>query len=296
MGLELPQVTLCAVDCVRPALAARALRRSQQACRFGDALLLTDAPLADPEFRTGRIDPLGSLDAYSHFVFKKLVDWIETDFVLLVQWDGFVVEPAAWRDEFLGHDYVGARWRHFGDDMTVGNGGFSLRSRRLLQAVASDRFAWVEGALEDVLLCRTYRPRLVAEHGIRYAPESVAQAFSYEYEHPEQPSFGFHGITNLWRHLDDEEVAALAGQLDGRVLGSWQFLALLAHYLAAGKYRMAARLHQAVGQHLDEAQLRRLMIDHPMWTRTQGTDWHERLLRLEAWPALRGTTSARLRT
>lgn len=84
MKLTLPQVTLCAVDCVNPALAARALRESLRGCRFGDTLLLTDAPGAEPDFRTGRIDRLDSLDAYSHFVFKQLVHWIQTDFVLLV--------------------------------------------------------------------------------------------------------------------------------------------------------------------------------------------------------------------
>lgn len=286
MRLDLPQVTLCAVDCVNPALAARALRESLRGCRFGDALLLTDAPGADPDFRIGRIDRLGSLDDYSHFVFKKLVDWIHTDFVLLVQWDGYVVEPAAWRREFLDHDYVGARWRHFGDDMTVGNGGFSLRSRRLLQAVAEDRFEWVEGALEDVLLCRTYRPRLVAEHGIRYAPEALAQAFSYEYEHPEQPSFGFHGVPNLWRHMDDAQMMTLAGQLDARVLASWQCLSLLVHYLTAAKFRVAARLHQAIRCHLSDDRLRQMLLDHPMWSRAQGAEFLQKVQRLPAWPEL----------
>lgn len=286
MKLALPQVTLCAVDCVNPALAARALRESLRSCRFGDALLLTDAAVSDSAFRTGTIAPLRSLDAYSHFVFKQLVHWVQTDFVLLVQWDGYVVEPAAWRNEFLAYDYVGARWRHFGDDMTVGNGGFSLRSRRLLQAAASDNFAWIEGALEDVLLCRTYRPRLSAEHGIRYAPEPLAQSFSYEYEHPDQPSFGFHGVTNLWRHLDDADMLALAGQLEPRVLTSWQFLALLVHYLTAGKYRVAARLHEAVIGHLGEDKLIRMLREHPMWSHRQGEAFGAQMQRLSAWTDL----------
>ena len=56
--------------------------------------------------------------------------------MLLIQWDGYVVNPEAWDPAFLGCDYLGAKWYWHDDGMRVGNGGFSLRSRRLLDALA----------------------------------------------------------------------------------------------------------------------------------------------------------------
>jgi hypothetical protein len=279
----LRDVTLCAADCHAPALAARALRLSLQACTFGDALLLTDVAWTDPAFRSVRIDRLASLDDYSRFVFKELAAHIHTPYVLLVQWDGHVVEPAAWREDFLTYDYIGARWSQFRDNLTVGNGGFSLRSRRLLQATAGEGFAWVPGAAEDVLVCRTYRPRLSAELGMRFAPDAVARAFSYETEEPLAPTFGFHGVLNLWRHVDDADMLHIAAKLDARTLGSWQFVALVARYAAMRKFRVAAHLHALLARNLAAPQVRQHLIEH-LGSRQAGAACHEALLALQAGP------------
>lgn len=293
MKPHLRDVTLCAADCHAPALAARALRLSLRACTFGDALLLTDAACADAAFRTERIDRLASVDDYSRFVFKELAAHIHTPYVLLVQWDGHVVEPAAWREDFLAYDYIGARWTQFRDSLTVGNGGFSLRSRRLLQATAGDGFAWVPGAAEDVLVCRTYRPRLSAELGLRFAPEAVARAFSYETEEPIAPTFGFHGVLNLWRHVDDADMMDMAAQLDEGTLISWQFVVLVARYAAMRKFRVAAHLHALLARHLAPTQVRQCLIER-LGSRQAGVACHEALLALQAGPlgaALAGEAS-----
>lgn len=41
---------------------------------------------------------------------KLLDSYIETPHVLVVQYDGFILNPDAWTDEFLEYDYVGAPW------------------------------------------------------------------------------------------------------------------------------------------------------------------------------------------
>lgn len=283
MKLQLRDVTLCAADCRAPALAARALRLSLQACDFGDALLLTDSAWADPAFRTVNIDRLASVDDYSRFIFKGLAAHIHTPFVLLVQWDGYVVEPAAWREEFLACDYIGARWPQFRDGLTVGNGGFSLRSRRLLQATAGEGFAWVPGVSEDVLVCRGYRPRLSAELGMRFAPDAVARAFAYETEEPLEPSFGFHGAFNFWRHVDDSDMLDMAVQLDARTITSWQIMGLLAQYTAMRKFKVAAQLHALLARHLTPPQMRQRLIEH-LGSRQAGAACHDALLALQAGP------------
>ena len=89
---------------------------------------------------------------------KRLDRFIDSDFVLVVQWDGYVLNASRWRDEFLLFDYVGARWPHHDDAYIVGNGGFSLRSRELLKALQDPEIRPFDP--EDGAICRTYRPML----------------------------------------------------------------------------------------------------------------------------------------
>src|SRR5204863_2475838 len=118
-----------------------------------------------------------SASAYSTFMLGGLVEYVRTDHCLVVQWDGFVLDTEQWDPAFLDHDYIGAPWPQFSDGHDVGNGGFSLRSRRLLEACTALPF---DGEVaEDVLICRLYRGEL-EERGFRFAPEPLARRFSFE--------------------------------------------------------------------------------------------------------------------
>ena len=131
--------------------------------------------------------------------------------MLVTQWDGFVVDPRAWSHEFLVHDYIGAVWPDQPAARSVGNGGFSLRSRRLLAAGLDPRIT--EEHPEDVVLCRTWRDHLEREHGVSFAPPALARRFAFENEAPQAPTFGFHGPYNLPRFLDEPTLAALLDEL-----------------------------------------------------------------------------------
>lgn len=233
---DLNNVTVCAADCATPALAARALRISTALCGFGDAILFSDTPVPSSVFRHVAIAPLRSRDDYSRFVLRDLAQHIHTSHVLVIQWDGYVVEPRAWRPEFLQYDWIGARWPFYRDGMAVGNGGFSLRSRRLLEITASPAFALVPGANEDELVCRTSRPALVRDFGIRFAPDEVADRFAYEHAAPGAPTFGFHALFNMWRHVEDAEMTALATCLTDHMVRSTAFAQLLASYLQVRRF------------------------------------------------------------
>jgi hypothetical protein len=89
---DLRGVTLCTADSANLTLTARALRLSMAACDFADAILFSHVPVAGP-FRAVEIDRFDSTAAYSNFVFKRLLKWIETPYVLIVQWDGYIVDP-----------------------------------------------------------------------------------------------------------------------------------------------------------------------------------------------------------
>ncbi len=199
--VRVENTTLCVVDCVNHALAERALRLCMAGCIFDRVEWLTDRQLVVPGVHTVVIPPIRSFAEYSRFMLKDLLRHVETEYVLVAQWDGYVVNPQAWSPEFLLFDYIGARWdqasRPQQDQQDVGNGGFSLRSRALLQALQDP--AIEPSHPEDAAICRIYRRYLEDRHGIVFAPAEVADRFSFE--HIEQPTlpFGFHGVTNLAR-------------------------------------------------------------------------------------------------
>lgn len=231
------RTTLCVVDTQTHALAARAMRLSLAAMDFADALFISDSRTDTGGARHVAIAPLAGRAAYSRFVIKDLLRHIETEHVLLIQWDGYVINPEAWRDDFLDHDYIGARWGFHKDAHCVGNGGFSLRSRGLLEALqdsAIDRFE-----PEDEMICRLYRPLLESRYGMRFAPPEVADRFSFETTYPQHRPLGFHGLFNMWMVLDDPEVAGFVAMLPRPVVGSIQFLSLAKNFIDLKRFNSA---------------------------------------------------------
>lgn len=240
--LELPSVTLVCADTLNHELAARALARCCERVRFGRALFLTDrAPSAAvPGVEVRRIAPLDSRDAYSELMVKGLAAHVETAHALVVQWDGYVVNPGAWSDEFLAFDYIGAPWFWAPEGARVGNGGFSLRSRRLLEALADPAIV-VEGN-EDVTICTTHRSLLETRHAIRFAPEDLAARFSFEASYPIGRPFGFHGLFNFARVETDATIASLAPAFPDAIARSPQMHSLMRNCVAMGQSQAAFAL------------------------------------------------------
>jgi hypothetical protein len=218
--IDLPEVTLVAVSSLAIGATLRALRLSTAQCRFGAVRLLTDAFLGASDagdVEVIPIAPLGSRDDYSRFMLRELATYVDTPFMLGVQWDGYVLNGAAWRDEFLRVDYVGAPWPQFADGRNVGNGGFSLRSKRLLEACRDPRIQL--NAAEDLVICRNAGALLEREHGIVFAPERLARAFAYERTPPTGREFGFHGVFNMPGLMDAGEFRRLYSALENRLRG-----------------------------------------------------------------------------
>jgi hypothetical protein len=144
----------------------------------------------------------------------QLGDFIQTEHVLVCQWDGFVLNSSAWDLQFLDYDYMGAPWPQFSDGLNVGNGGFSLRSRRLLEALR--RPDLVISSPEDVAIGRVNRRRLEADHGIRFADQATAARFSFERTAGSLATFGFHGAFNLIPLLGADRFWSIYRTLDER--------------------------------------------------------------------------------
>jgi hypothetical protein len=166
--------------------------------QFGAVKLLTHAQISYPGIETVSIERLDTIEAYSAFVFKKLWKYVSTDHVLIIQWDGFVLNPHLWDNEFLQYDYIGAPWWY--DSRNVGNGGFSLRSKKLLLALMDPVYTLTHP--EDDKICREYGHDLEMMHDIRFAPEELAAKFSFEpsekYTTTDLGTFGFHALDFLY--------------------------------------------------------------------------------------------------
>lgn len=197
--LQLPTVTLVAVTSVNLEATCAALARCLDQVEFADCLFMTHENELGSQLPNGvrqvPIEPIHSAAEYSEFLLRRLADKVTTDHVLVIQWDGFILDAKAWHDRFLDFDFIGASWPQFNDDHQVGNGGFSLRSRRLLLACQDDSF--LAGHPEDIAICRTNRHFLEQKHGIRFADLETARHFSYEREPRRGSTFGFHGVFNL---------------------------------------------------------------------------------------------------
>lgn len=241
---ELDGVTLACIDTANHALALRALAHSRRGLGFARSLFLTDTLPVDVELPAGielrPIAPLASRDDYSRFVLKALLPHVATAHVLLIQWDGYVVNPSAFQSEFLACDYIGAKWFWYDDGMRVGNGGFSLRSRRLLEALQDPRIELAEA--EDVTIGRAYRPLLEREYGIRFADDALADRFAFEAAYPTGMPFGFHGLYNFCRVVPQAELADLAPRFSDAIARSLQLGQLLRNCIALGQWLAASAL------------------------------------------------------
>jgi hypothetical protein len=208
-------VTLCAASSVNLPATLEALVACTDQIKFAECLLFTDADVAaPPSIRVVRTPRLESGRDYSHFLLHDLVGHVRTSHCLVVQWDGFVLDAAHWEPGFLDYDYIGSPWPQFHDGHDVGNGGFSLRSLRLLKACQDPRFKDVHP--EDVAICRMNRALLEDEHGIRFADHATAGRFAYERSQSAGPTFGFHGAFNMIPVLGPERFWDLYLTLDDR--------------------------------------------------------------------------------
>ncbi|MCX8500575.1 MAG: DUF5672 family protein [Alphaproteobacteria bacterium] len=249
--LKLHDVTLVAADCLNPRVALWSFERSLEQCEFAAAILFTDAEsadsVADYAHRLAvQIVPIPKIDSrekYSNFIMRDLYSRFATEFVLITQWDSFVLSAGSWQSIFRQYDYLGARWVHYTDGLTVGNGGFSLRSRSLMAALQAEAFP--PNHPEDEVICRDYRRRLEEDYDLVFAEERLADDFAAEraYPAPGHPSsFGFHGAFNLYRVLTPVQLAEFLPLLQPSSLVARDMMELLLGYCQAGRWGEARLL------------------------------------------------------
>lgn len=148
--LQLPDVTLIAATSTEADETQAALLHCAGYANFGAVKMLilgSELPRsrhAGVEYVTIPSTEFLGYQGYQRFMIEELNAYVETGHCLVVQADGFICDPSRWRDQFLGYDYIGAPWPECIADYDgwvvrldrnrVGNGGFSLRSKKLLEA------------------------------------------------------------------------------------------------------------------------------------------------------------------
>ena len=208
---KLPGVTLLAVTSTEVDEAQISMRISLHNIQFAKSRLLCSFPpkIKYPDIEYVPIEPLKSVDMYNQLIFQDLHKYFETSHCLIVQADSFVINSDLWKDEFLKYDYIGGPWPNkieVKPDLIlnleknpVGNGGFSLRSRKLVETTSKINFQSLNFPMkaEDVVICH-YLYQEMIDNGIRFAPPELAAQFSMEnienlYGQNVNSVFGFHG-------------------------------------------------------------------------------------------------------
>jgi len=174
-----------------------AIRQSIDKVDFGEVIFQSayDSNVLGVGYK--KIKPM-VIGEYSKLLSGKLTEHINTKYALIVQHDGFVLNTSNWNPDFLKYDYIGAPWLTEATqrpENRVGNGGFSLRSKKLLD-VCNKHYGgtWDN---EDWQICVMKRS-MFESHGVVFAPLEVATWFSIEshipeFDHDIRKRFGFHG-------------------------------------------------------------------------------------------------------
>lgn len=209
---NLDQITLICIDTVQPQEAILSMIKSMQSFNFNSCKLFTDKKSINYKYKKNDsrielidIGEVNNIAQYSEFSLKELYKYIDTEYCLNVQHDGFIVRPNLWTDEFLKYDYIGAPWpESWGYINRIGNGGFNLKSKKFLDAcnklfsnldlqISKPREKGYILINDDYIASVLFYEEML-KLGIKYAPVELAARFSTEHLVKETPSesFGFH--------------------------------------------------------------------------------------------------------
>jgi len=188
---KISNVTVVCIDTLNIGSATVALKKTLEQIEPTSCKFLTSVNVSIDGVETIIIPEIKSVDEYSRFCIKELYKYIDTDFLLLIQHDGYVINGDLFDEKLYLYDYCGALWTER-DGLNNGNGGMSWRSKKLCETIAKDNTIEILTP-EDVSICRIYRRYLEGKYGLKWATDEIANRFSFELIEPNRPTFAFHG-------------------------------------------------------------------------------------------------------
>lgn len=216
--MKIPNISLVIIDTEVYELALRAIRESISRFDFSEVLIFSDNPNKWPGFSIIQIPKIQNFYEYNNLVINQLYFYLKTDYFVLIQYDGYVLDQSRFSKDFFNYDYIGAPWP-WHKDHNIGNGGFSWRSRRLMEAISTLGYSSKNSEPEDDFICRTNRDVLEKKFQYRFASYEVASSFSIEHGLPMCATFGFHGVWHLVR-IYRLDIDTLLNNLPARILKS----------------------------------------------------------------------------
>jgi hypothetical protein len=214
--INLPDVTLICISSVNLSQTYFAFQKSVEGVNFGAVKLVThERPKDLPDFiEYSKCYNITNINEYSYYCIYNLTNHVNTSHCLLIQADGFVINPDKWENSWLEYDYIGSLWEYnenayidpFGNHQRVGNGGFSLRSKKLLDVPKHEHIEWdvnqgdfykhmnANNFAEDGNIC-VHNRHIYERCGCKFAPVEVAARFAHEKSIKETEGivpFGFH--------------------------------------------------------------------------------------------------------
>jgi hypothetical protein len=218
--MRLDNITIAAVAGTKAIETLKAIKYSMKNLEFNRAILITPEDIKDSDVEIVKCEPL-NYEQYNHFIVYRLYDYIDTTHCLLVQNDGYVVNPEKWDSIFLDYDYIGAPWPLPQDNFSfrdpegniqrVGNGGFTLRSKKLLGTAKELNLEWKQyyGFYHEDGFISCHNRKEYESAGCRFASLEVASRFSHETLIPENYGiipFGFHGRNHPYYTLTQKNI------------------------------------------------------------------------------------------
>lgn len=207
-------ITLVAIEFQWHDLTKYAISRSLDNIDPKEVLIISDREIL-PGARHIIRPPVKNIAEYARIMLKGVNEHVNTEHALYVQWDGIANRKDLWTDDFLKYDYIGAPWPWKPEGQNVGNGGFSLRSKRLLEICATDsniQLTKEEPVAEDNVIGQHKRSYLESK-GIKFASIDIAEQFSFELG-KKRDSFGFHGLWNVFAYMDEVDVDYFMPRID----------------------------------------------------------------------------------
>ena len=217
-------------------LAIFALKQATMLSNIGNIHIFSDEAFF-PGAIFHPIPVIKSSNDYSHQVLSLSPDNFSEDRLLIIQWDGFPVAQKYWTDEFLKYDYIGAPL-HGPEGWWVGNGGFSLRSKKLLRSIKELNIR-VDGSSkqdqpEDQLICLRNGARL-KKNGIEFAPLNIAKKFSFQHGMIDKKSLGFHSYHLLPIYIAEDVLYEMTPEIIERQSSRELTMSYLENSLLVGK-------------------------------------------------------------
>ncbi len=88
--INLSNVTLISVSCVRVQETIEAIKKSMEGIIFGKCKLITNEDINDDKIEIYKIEKL-DYEGYNKFIVYNLYKYIDTDYALIIQDDGYVI-------------------------------------------------------------------------------------------------------------------------------------------------------------------------------------------------------------